>query len=275
MHIVADVGATKMRIARAIDASTFDLENLVVLPTPPAYEAGVALFVEHMRKLARGEFIEAVAIGLPGILSRDKRTFVNAPNLPQWNGHALADALESELHTRLYLENDTAQVGLGEAVYGAGQGSMIMAYITVSTGVNGVRIVNSMIDRATFGFEIGDQFVCVEGEARRLQDVISGTCISQQYGMNPRDLGADSPVWEELAQILAYALNNTIMHWSPDRIVLGGSMFNEIGISIDRVRARLTPLLSRFPEVPEFAHSSLGDLGGLYGGLVRLEQIKS
>lgn len=264
-----------MRIARTTDATSFDIDHLVVLPTPEKYDEGVALFVEHARTLANGGPIEGIAMGLPGILSRDKRALVNAPNLAQWNNHACADMIDTELHTHTYLENDAAQVGLGEAVFGAGQGSMILAYITVSTGVNGVRIVNSTIDRTTFGFEIGDQLLSVDGESHRLQDLVSGKHISETYGMHPRDLGADSPVWEDLAHTMAIALNNTIMHWSPDRIVLGGSMFNEIGISIDRIQTHLTPLLTRFPETPQLVHSSLGDLGGLYGGLVKLQQNKS
>lgn len=272
MYLVADIGASKMRIARAPDKNAFDVDNIVVLATRESYEEGIAIFIEHARKLAGSDTIEAITMGVPGILSRDKRTLVSAPNLAQWNGHALADTLESALHTHVYLENDAAQVALGEAVFGAGQGSMIMAYITVSTGVNGARILNNQIDRTTFGFEIGDQFLSIDNEPRRLQDLISGTHITKQYGVHPRELGADSPVWDELARILAYALNNTIMHWSPDRVVFGGSMFNDIGISIERVREYLTPLLTRFPESPQLVHSSLGDLGGLYGGLMRLQQ---
>lgn len=271
MYIVADIGATNMRIARASGTDSF--EDPIIERTRENYDEGIAVFIEHAQTLAGEEPIEAISIGLPGILSRDKRSFVNAPNLPQWNHHTLADRLEGTLHTRVYLENDTAQVGLGEAVFGAGKGSTIMTYITVSTGVNGVRIIDGKIDRATFGFEIGDQFLFIDGEPQRLQDLISGRHISKKYGVHPRDLGADSPVWEELARILAYALNNTIMHWSPDRVVFGGSMFNEIGISIDAVRTHLAPLLTRFPEMPELVHSSLGDLGGLYGGLARLKQI--
>jgi predicted NBD/HSP70 family sugar kinase len=34
-----------------------------------------------------------------------------------------------------------------------GKGPAIIAYITISTGVNGVRIVDGEIDRATYGFE--------------------------------------------------------------------------------------------------------------------------
>src|SRR6185436_9338463 len=47
----------------------------------------------------------------------------------------------------VYLENDAALCGLGEASVGAGQGSKIMVYLTISTGVGGARIVGGKIDR--------------------------------------------------------------------------------------------------------------------------------
>jgi hypothetical protein len=90
--------------------------------------------------------------------------------------------------------------------------------------------------------------------------------------MHPRDLGKDSPVWEELSNILAFGLYNSLLHWSPDRVVLGGSMFNEIGISADRVKEHIDEINVKLPEIPDIVHSALGDFGGLYGGLALLKQ---
>ena len=91
--------------------------------------------------------------------------------------------------------------------------------------------------------------------------------------MHPRDLGKDSPAWEELACIAAFGIHNTILHWSPDCVILGGSMCNEIGISPARVQTYVESIMKKFSKIPPISHSSLGDLGGLYGGMARLKQI--
>ncbi|MGZ9102433.1 MAG: ROK family protein, partial [Rhodoplanes sp.] len=83
-------------------------------------------------------------------------------------------------------------------------------------------------------------------------------------------LGKGHPMWDELAWITARALHNTIAHWSPDRIVIGGSMMNEIGIPIDRIWTHLQALPRKNPALPEVVHATLGDFGGLWGGLARL-----
>ena len=62
-----------------------------------------------------------------------------------------------------YLANDSDLDGLGEATVGAGKGFNIVAYITVSTGIGGVRIVGGKIDVSTYGFEPGHQIIDADG----------------------------------------------------------------------------------------------------------------
>lgn len=47
-------------------------------------------------------------------------------------------------------------------------------------------------------------------------------------------------------------------------------MMNEVGIPIDRIWTHLQALPRKNPALPEIVHASLGDFGGLWGGLARL-----
>lgn len=272
MYILLDIGGTKTRIAGSKDLETFG--EPAIFPTPQKYKEALAAMVEHARAAAGEGKIEKMVAGVPVRLSHNKRIIVHAQNIPDWTGKALAEDLEHALGGSMTLENDCALVGLGEALYGAGKDVSILVYFTISTGVNAVRIVRGKIDLSTSGFEIGDQYLIPDHEAKVLGDMISGKAITERFGVaSPRDLGKEHPVWEELAQTLAFAINNTIMYWSPERIVIGGSMMNEIGISIDRVKFHLRAILKDVP-MPEIVHSSLGDVGGLWGGMARLKQLK-
>ncbi|HVM73467.1 MAG TPA: ROK family protein [Candidatus Paceibacterota bacterium] len=272
MYIVADIGGTKMRLAAAREVDHF--ETPIFLGTPQSYDEALALFVETAKLIAGQDPITAIAIGLPAVLTSDKRSISKSEHLPEWGGHALTDDLERALGTKIYLENDTALVGLGEATFGAGKGSSIVAYVTVSTGVNGIRIVDGAIDRAALGFEIGGQYLSATEPLITLENLISGSAIQKRYGMHPRDIGKETPLWEELARVTAVGVHNTILHWSPDTVVLGGSMFNDIGIPVESVARHLSEIMKKFPQIPEIFHSSLYDEGGLYGGLARLATTK-
>lgn len=268
MYIVADIGGTKIRIAGSRDRAR--LQDAIVLDTPQEYEAGLMLIVDTARSIAGKHKIAAIAAGVPGALSEDKKVLTRARHLPLWKGHSLGKDLEKSLGASVYLENDAAQVGLGEAVFGAGKGASRVIYITVSTGVNGARIIDGVLDSGTA--EIGGQYLFTADMPHSLEDLISGAAISEKYGVHPKEIEKDSPVWEELARITAFGVHNTVMHWSPDRVVLGGSMFNEIGISVERVRYHIASIMRKFPQTPDIVHSALGDVGGLWGGLARLRQ---
>lgn len=271
MKIVADIGGSKTRVAATTDLESF--ADPVIIDTLQDYDEGIEALSDAIKRASGGEQIEAMAIALAGVLSHDKRMVTGARHLPFWRSHDIVGDLEKRFSSKVHLENDTAQVGLGEAIFGAGKGSSIVVYITVSTGVNGVRIVEGKIEPAALGFEIGGQYLIVGdgAEPKSLEDLISGKAISQKYSVaSPKMIEKDSPVWEELARYTAYGVHNTILHWSPNKVVLGGSMFNEIGIKVPRVHEHVQGMMKKFPEVPEIVHSSLGDLGGLWGGLVIL-----
>jgi glucokinase len=259
MYILIDIGGTKTRVAGSIDLETFG--EPIIIDTPQGYDEAIAKIAEAASQISDG-------VALRGAVAGYTR---NWKALPQWKGRDLAADLTAALHTTVHIENDTALVGLGEAVYGAGKGTPICVYLTVSTGVNGVRIIDGKIDVSRQGFEIGGQYLSTSEPPITLEELVSGSAIGSRYGMHPRDLGKDNPLWEELARMLAFGVHNTILHWSPDRAVIGGSMMNEIGISVPRVAEHVKTLMRKFPTVPEIVHSSLGDVGGLWGGMAYLK----
>ena len=253
-YIVADIGATKTRLA-AVEDSLERFGEPIILDTVAEYERELELVHKTAQQLGGGA-IRAIAAG---------------KTMPLWREKDFQKDLAALAQVPVYLENDAALVGLGEAHYGAGKGVGILAYITVSTGVNGVRIVRGEIDASSpQGFEIGGQYLAVAGTTS-LEGLVSGSAIRERFGAAPKSLGKENPVWEELAQILAYGVHNTILHWSPERVVIGGSMMNEIGIPVPRVAAHVAAIMRKFSAVPEIVHSELGDVGGLWGGLALLK----
>jgi glucokinase len=203
---------------------------------------------------------------------------VNSPNLGGWVLESITSALGDRLHAPVYLENDSAVVALGEAHHGAGKGDAIMAYITVSTGIGGARIVHGAIDVSAYGFEPGHQYIdfdktaCPECVSSQAEDYLSGTATEHRFHVKPYEI-VDSELWERLAEWLAYALNNTIVHWSPHSVVLGGSMIvGNPAIPVDRVAHHLNQICTIFPVKPAIRRAVLGDLGGLYGAMELVKQ---
>lgn len=270
MYLVFDIGGTKMRIGAAENIKK--VSKSMIFSTPKRFEEGMALFKNTAKELADGGKIKAVAGGIAGTLDKNKTMTLNAPNLRGWSKKPLVKEFIKIFGAPVYLENDAALAGLGEAVYGIGRGRKIIAYLTISTGVGGSRIVNGKIDQSAFGFEPGQQIIVTPHCT--LENLVSGTAIEKKYGKKPYEI-LDAEIWDNVAKDLAYGLNNITVLWSPDIIILGGSMMKKIGISVDRVRFHLSKILKIFPKAPLIKKSKLGDLAGLYGALWYLKSIKS
>jgi glucokinase len=276
MFAYFDIGGTKTRIATSRDGETFG--DPVKFDTPGSFDEGMDTIVRAVREKVGAETITVAGGGIAGPLNREKTMLVNSPNLPDWVGKPLTDTLTTALGAPVYVENDSAVVALGEAHYGAGKGDEIMAYITVSTGVGGARIVDGVIDRGAYGFEPGHQVLDVDRtvfpllHATDSEGMLSGTATARRFGRKAYEV-EDPAVWEELARLLAYFLNNTIVHWSPNSVVLGGSMIvGDPAIPVDRVAHHLRDICTIYPELPVIKKATLADMGGIYGAMAFVRQ---
>lgn len=269
MHILFDIGKTKTKMAGSRDLVSFGEPK--IFDTPRSYDDFLRKFEEGAREISSSEKIESLAGGAG--VPIDQRTGVlhSHPELPGWEDKPLRDDLSRIFEAPVILENDSALVGLGEAVHGAGRGYNLVAYITISTGVGGARIDHGKIDFSASGFEPGWQLVSVEGQEVHVESVLSGKSVEKETRKHPKEI-LDKGFWDEKAKILAYFLNNVIVMWSPDVVVLGGSMMNEIGIPIPATEQYLKEVCTIFTTLPPLKHSELGDLGGLWGAMELLKQ---
>jgi fructokinase len=108
-----------------------------------------------------------------------------------------------------------------------------------------------------------------------LENLVSGAGIEARLGTKAFEIPQEDMLWNELAEYLAQGLRNTILYWSPEVIVLGGSMINgDPKIQIDAIRKYTVEVLDGFVTCPFITASSLKDEAGLYGAMVYLSQRK-
>ena len=256
-----------MRIAVSSDGKT--LAKTKIIPTLKEFEDGIQQIKQIADEL-KSERIDKIAGGIAGPLDRDKTKLVKSPHIPGWVDKPLKAELEKIFNCPVYLENDTALVGLGEAIKEERVGKNIVVYITVSTGVGGVRIVDGKIDRNYLGFEPGHQVIlpngspCNCGGIGHLETLVGGYYLERTYKQKPETI-KDPRVWNEVAKYLGLGLSNSIVHWSPDIVILGGAVMKSV--DLQKVKIYLKEYLTIFPNPPEIVLSKLGDEGGLYGAL--------
>jgi predicted NBD/HSP70 family sugar kinase len=275
-YILFDIGGTKTRVAVSEDLKTLD--NVESFKTPNNFAEGIDLIVEKVALLGKGPYRGACG-GMRGLLNDDKSGIVYDSVLTKWIDKPLAAELKKKLKCEVTLENDAALAGLGEAHFGAGKDIDIIAYHTVSTGVGGVKIEHGKIDDYRNGFEPGHQILDIDktilGEdvEPTLENLVSGSAIEERMGVKPYEISQDDAIWDQLALYLAHGLRNTILYWSPDAVVLGGSMIvGDPRILLDDIVRHTNTVLGDTIECPLIVDARLGDQGGLFGAMALLSQ---
>jgi glucokinase len=283
MQLLFDIGGSKMRVSTSKDGKT--IHEFRVVPTPQNFDAGIAKFSQLVGEARDGMKIHKCAGGLAGTLSRNKDILLKAPSLEDWVDKPIKQRFSEVVGAEIYLENDSALVGLGESVFGSGKGYSIVVYITISTGIGGVRIVDQKIDVNVFGFEPGHQIIDADGSINpyfqqtetgntkgEFESLASGSAITKRWGLLPVDI-TDEGIWGHIHWLIAQGLCNSILHWSPEIVVLGGGVAESEKISLDKIQMYLKEVLRSFPEHPRLIKAQLGDLGGLYGSMAFLNNL--
>jgi predicted NBD/HSP70 family sugar kinase len=260
MYILIDIGGTKTRVALTEHREAF-LEP-VVFPTPQDFESWMEMLIETTTTMLAGKKVHGVVAGIPGTITNNG-TIEITPNLPEWKDVKIKQRLEERFSCAVLLENDAALVGLGEALFGAGKNHPIVAYLTISTGVGGVRIVDGKIDRNMYGFEIGHSIIDAH-EQRDVESLISGGALEKRFGKPSHEVH-DVHLWEKINHYAGIFGANTTMYWSPSILVYGGPVMNDLHIEIIEKEAR--QFLHMYKEVPLFVRATLKDFGGIYGAL--------
>lgn len=132
-----DIGGTSIKFALMDDAGT--IEKKWSIPTniaekgkdiPKEICASIRMTLED----AGLATVKEIGIGVPGPISPDGKTVVQAVNL-DWKDLPLKEIIETDLGIGVCLLNDANAAALGEMWKGAAQGNVNLLFVTLGTGV--------------------------------------------------------------------------------------------------------------------------------------------
>ena len=228
---------------------------------------------------------------------------VTSVHAPGWQGFELGKWFEQTLGIPCRLDNDANAGALGEYHYGAGRGSKLMVYITISTGVGSGIVYDGKLLRGKdhMAGELGhipvsdsgvlcscgahgclETFcsgVAIENRMReyaerrpehvaRILELSPGNDITAEAVMRAAAEGdaAASHIVRETTRWLARGLLMIIRILNPDVIVLGGGVAQSGTLLLDSLRSFLDEFAS--PTITystEIVTAALGNYSPLYG----------
>ncbi|MEU6813973.1 ROK family transcriptional regulator [Streptomyces sp. NPDC046860] len=188
-----------------------------------------------------GLWISGLAVAVPGLVARDGRTVVRAPNLG-WHDVDLGGLLPEGVPVTV--DNEANFGALAELWLGAGTPGDFL-HVSAEIGIGAAIVVNGQLLRGTRGFagELGhvpvrpDGPACPCGGRGCLEQYAGEEAVLRAAGMEPREdvvgvlaeraEAGDEAVREALdqaGQALGIALTGAVNLLDPDTVVLGGAL---------------------------------------------------
>lgn len=145
LAIGVDVGGTNIRLG-VVDSTGRVVERRR-LATNAAAGPRQALdrLGEAVSELLRGRAVEALGMGIAGLVDHRHGVVRVPPNLPGWHGTEIARELGERTGLPVRVTNDANAVTLGEWLYGAGEGCRDLFCLTLGTGVGGGAVVGGRL----------------------------------------------------------------------------------------------------------------------------------
>ena len=167
-----DLGGTSVKYALIDNEGVFHFQGKLPSKADISAEAVIGQLVTACKETMAsaqqlGVTIEGIGIGTPGIVDETNRIVLGgAENIKGWENLNLADRIEAETHLPVQMGNDANLMGLGETMYGAGQGARNVVFLTVGTGIGGAVVIDGKLFNgfANRGTELGHVPLIANGE---------------------------------------------------------------------------------------------------------------
>jgi glucokinase len=260
-----DIGGTKIAVGMVDDAGKV-LARMQAPTDPNNYVDSLNLIAGMLRETASkaGEELTGIGIGSTGPVDPMRGEFGDVDFLPGWRGKSPVKDLAEIFNVRVALENDGDAAALAEAGWGAGRNRSRLIYVTVGTGIGGGIIIDGQLYRGVDGAhpEVGHQVLdpagpqCSCGFHGCWESLAAGPAMvawveSHAPAGYPHREGITAKRICELAQqgeetalraveheayYLGLGLANLINLFTPDAIVLSGSVMKSAPLFLDRIR---------------------------------------
>lgn len=191
LTIGVDIGGTKILAGTVNEAG--EVGTTARRPTPRNDASDVLDLVAEVvleLKEASPEPLEAVGIGVAGLVDAERSKVYFAPNL-RWSQVPVRQLLEAATGLPVVVENDGNVAAWGEFRFGTGVGHSGLTLVTVGTGIGGGIVVDGALFRGAHGAagEIGhinavpDGRPCGCGRHGCLEQYASGNALVREARM--------------------------------------------------------------------------------------------
>ena len=231
-----EAGGTKMVLA--VGNGNGQIADKISIPTTTPEET-MAGIIDYFLKYE----IKALGVGCFGPLdlkaSSPTYGYITSTPKLKWRNFPLVKTLTDALHIPVALDTDVNGAALAESTLGAARGLSSCLYVTVGTGIGGGLVVEGNLVHGLLHPEFGHMLLRpLDGDPTPdgfcpyhkgcLEGLASGPAIEKRWGISAKEMGPDHPAWAMEANYLSQMCVNAIVSFSPEKIILGGGVMQQM-----------------------------------------------
>ncbi|MEM9489806.1 MAG: ROK family protein [Myxococcota bacterium] len=290
MNLYGGIEAGGTKFVCAVGTGPDDIREEIRFPTTTPDET-LGRAIEFFRRPDRP--IAALGIASFGPVDPEPNSptygYITSTPKPGWAQTDIVGTLTDALAVPIGFDTDVNGAALAEHRWGAARGLSTVVYITVGTGIGGGAVVDGRPVHGLVHPEMGHMLVrrhpdddfagicpfhgdCLEGMA-------TGPALKARWGIPGQDLPRDHPAWIIEAYYLAQGLVNIIYILSPQRIIMGGGVMDQVQL-FPAVRSAVQDLLAGYVQASAITEHiaeyivppGLGNRSGVLGAIALAER---
>ncbi len=291
-----DVGGTQMKWGLVQEGRVRSVHKEKTPPHPKALESRIQRLVQELGP------VDAIGIGVPGMVD-EEGVVHDPPNLPEFHGFPLKQALEQITGLPVRIENDANLIALGEWKFGAAQGARHAVIMTLGTGIGTGFISDGRLVRGAHGrgAEGGHMILdpdgppcycgnrgCLESFLGTVHFIPRARSALAQGPEVPSDLdqldaaglyklaqqghSVARELWREYGHWLGLGIVNFVHLFGPEVVVLGGGVAGAFDAFAPAMFQTLEQHVIGYPDRHlKVVPAALGMEAGIYGAWALLE----
>lgn len=277
IHGGIELGGTKTICA--IGDTNGSIGAQITIPTTTVSET----FSKIFDFFEKNQKIISLGVGSFGPLqiNNNSQQYGHIYNSPKngWENVKVKDMLEKKLQLPICIDTDVNCAALGELYYGAAKNVNNFIYLTLGTGIGGSLVADRKLVHGILNLEMGHMRIPHENFSGSFkgscvfhndcfEGIASGNAMRMRYGENAEDIN-DDEIWEREADYVASAVNNLMLTFGPELIVIGGGLTKQEKLLPDVRRAAYKKInkYMDFPEPESYIVKSSSDANGVLGAI--------
>jgi glucokinase len=223
-----DLGGTHLRAGLVLGNSLSSIVTQRINPNGTVSEVLKDLFSLTDRLLTGS--VEAIGIGVPGLVDIKNGTVYDVVNIPSWKEVPLQQVMKERYALPVFINNDANCFALGEFYFGKGKGADSMVGLTIGTGLGSGVIINKKLYAGKNGG--AGEFGMIEYLDQYVEYYASGQFFKNVYQTDGEDVfkraraGDEEALrmYDEMGSHLGRAIKTILYALDVDLIIVGGSV---------------------------------------------------